>query len=67
MNKATEMEYPPTPKRPFECLRLNLILNKMPADQKCQYFHIYQAMDGRISLMEFSKATIILKVSENST
>lgn len=60
MSKAAEMEYPPTPIRPFECLRFNLILNKMPVDQKCQYFHINQALDGRVSLMEFSKAAIII-------
>lgn len=60
MNKAAEMEYPPTPIRPFKCLCFNLILNKMPVDQKCQYFHINQALDERVSLMEFSKAAIII-------
>lgn len=44
----------------FECLCFNLILNKMPVDQKCQHFHINQALDGMVSLMEFSKAAIII-------
>lgn len=60
MNKAAEMEYPPPPLCPFKCLRFNLILNKMPEDQKCQYFHINQAGWEGIFGMEFSKAVIVL-------
>lgn len=58
MNKAVEIEYPPTPIRPFECLRFNLILNKMPIEMSV--FPHKSSSGWGVSLMEFSKAAIII-------
>lgn len=67
MNKAVEIEYPPTPIRPFECLRFNLILNKMPVEMSVFPHKSSSRWEGIFNGIQQSSNNYILKVSENST